>query len=178
MLFADAQTLRPVTTNQSRPEGRGFNPIILMNAFKLLPHFWRLWLIFVWVISGLACVIASIAWSGCATGGGSSNSGTPTSYPTSYPTEPFRAAPPRNKRFTENVIFLKETNVPVSEVYASFGQPDWESTPLRLIAYRAVNNQALYVVYGTNNYVMRYSVKKIKATDSLQEVAPLWLQSN
>ena len=31
MLFADAQTLRPVTTNQSRPEGRGFNPIILMK---------------------------------------------------------------------------------------------------------------------------------------------------
>ena len=27
----DAQTLRPVTTNQSRPEGRGFNPIILMK---------------------------------------------------------------------------------------------------------------------------------------------------
>ena len=32
VLFADAQTLRPVTTNQSRPEGRGFNPIILMNG--------------------------------------------------------------------------------------------------------------------------------------------------
>ena len=29
----DAQTLRPVTTNQSRPEGRGFNPIILMKEW-------------------------------------------------------------------------------------------------------------------------------------------------
>ena len=145
-----------------------------MNAFKLLPHLRRLWLIIVLVISGLGCVIASIAWSGCANGRGSSNSDNRTSYPTG----PFRAAPPRNKRFTENVIFLKETNVPVSEVYASFGQPDWESKPLRLIAYRAVNNQALYVVYGTNNYVTRYAVKKIEATDSLKEVAPLWLQSN
>ncbi|MCX6925525.1 MAG: hypothetical protein NT154_20295 [Verrucomicrobia bacterium] len=145
-----------------------------MNAFRLLPKLRRSLLVIVLMIGGVACVIASIAWSGCATGAGSSNSDTPTSYPTG----PFRAAPPRTKRFTENVIFLKETNVPVSEVYASFGQPDWESKPLRLIAYRAVNNQALYVVYGTNNYVTRYAVKKIAATDSLQEMASLWLQSN
>ena len=30
----DSQTLRPVTTNQSRPKGRGFNPIILMRIVK------------------------------------------------------------------------------------------------------------------------------------------------
>ena len=150
-----------------------------MNAFRLLPHFWRLWFIMVLVISALACVIASIAWSGCASGAGSGHEGTAISYPTgSYPTGPVRPAAPRNYRFKENVIFLKEAHVPVSEVYASFGQPDWESKPLRLIAYRAVNNQALYVVYGTNNYVTRYAVRKIAATDSLQEVAPLWLQSN
>jgi len=75
-------------------------------------------------------------------------------------------------------MFLKEAHVPVSEVYASFGRPDWESKPLRLVAYRAENNQALFVVYGTDNYVTRYAVRKIAATDSLQEVAPLWQQSN
>jgi hypothetical protein len=134
----------------------------------------RLLLIIVLVIGGLACVIASIAWSGCASGAGSSHESTTTSYPTG----PARAAAPKNYRFKENVIFLKEAHVPVSEVYASFGRPDWESKPLCLIAYRAENNQALIVVYGTNNYVTRYTVRKIAGTDSLQEVAPLWLQSN
>jgi hypothetical protein len=134
----------------------------------------RFLLITVLVIGGLAGVIASVAWSGCASGAGSSHEATATSYPIG----PIRAAAPRNYRFKENVMFLKEAHVPVSEVYASFGRPDWESEPLRLIAYRAENNQALFVVYGTNNYVTRYAVRKIAATDSLQEMAPLWQQSN
>lgn len=134
----------------------------------------HLLLIIVLVISGLACVIASIAWSGCASGAGASHENTAISYPTG----PIRAAAPKNHSFKENVLFLKEAHVPVSEVYASFGQPDWESKPLRLIAYRAENNQALIVAYGTDDYVTRYAVRKIAPTDALQEVAPLWLQSN
>jgi hypothetical protein len=134
----------------------------------------RLLLMIVLVISGLACVIASIAWSGCASGANASHENTAISYPTG----PFRAAAPKNYRFKENVLFLKEPHVPVSEVYASFGRPDWESKPLRLIAYRAENNQALIVAYGTDDCVTRYAVRKIAPTDSLQEVAPLWLQSN
>jgi hypothetical protein len=134
----------------------------------------RLLLMIVLVISGLACVVASIAWSGCASGAGASHENTAISYPIG----PIRAAAPKNRRFKENVLFLREAQVPVSEVYASFGRPDWESKPLRLIAYRAENHQVLMVAYGTNDYVTRYAVRKIAPTDSLQEVAPLWLQSN
>ena len=128
-------------------------------------------------LGGVACLVASIAWVGCASSAGSAGN-----YPSSTPATSWvnsgRQSAPRNTRFRENVLFLQEANIPASEVYASFGPPDWESKELRLIAYRARNNQALFVAYGTNHLVTHHAVKKINAVDSLAEAAKVWLRSN
>jgi hypothetical protein len=97
----------------------GMNPC--MNTLKSLPKVWRPLVILLLVLSALACVIASIAWSGCATGAGSNQAIVPT-----YP-QPGGSPFPKNHGFGDNVLFLKEAHVPVSEVYASFGLAGWES---------------------------------------------------
>jgi hypothetical protein len=144
-----------------------------MKTYRLSPKVRRPLLIIVLVISGVVCVMASIAWSSCATDPGSKQVSIPASPLTDIRNSPAARTP----YFRENIDFLKAGNVPVSDVYASFGPPDWESKPLRLIAYRARNNQVLFVSYGTNNVVTYHAVRKLKANDSLQEIAPLWLRS-
>ena len=148
------------------------------DIFGLIPKNYQRLLIVVLASAGLACCMASIAWIGCASSAGSSGS-SPPSIPAAawQPPQRFSFAP-RNLRFKDNIIFLKEANLPVPEVYASLGPPDWESKELRLIAYKAQNNQALFVTYGTNNLVSRHAVKKLTASEVLAEAASLWLRSN
>ena len=124
---------------------------------------------------GLVCLITSLIWIGCASGAGNSRPNPP---PSAWQPAPQFPAVAGNLRFKENILFLKEANVPVAEVYGSFGAPDWESKALRLLAYRAQNHQALFVTYGTNNLVTRHAVKKLKTTDSLEEAASGWQRSN
>lgn len=83
----------------------------------------------------------------------------------------------KNPRFKDNIRFLAETNVTVTEVTASLGTPDWESTRLRLLAYQARNGQVLFVTYGTNNLIQRHEVGKMKAGVSLEQAASSWLMS-
>jgi hypothetical protein len=122
---------------------------------------------------GLACLVAAIVWVGCA----SPASNAPPPSPTPTRLDGLFPTALRLDQFKKNVLFLQEANVPASEVYASFGRPDWESKELRLIAYRARNNQALFVSYGTNNLVLHYEVQKLKENDSLMDAACTWLKS-
>ena len=136
------------------------------------------WLIVVLASGGLACLIASGVWIGCASSGGSSGNNPPRIPPAAWQPPQRYPAAASNVRFKENILFLKAAGIPVAEVHSSFGPPDWESKELRLIAYKAQNNQALFVTYGTNNLVTRHAVKKLKATEVLAEAASLWLRSN
>lgn len=128
-------------------------------------------------LCGLACLVVSFAWAGCASGAGSAGNYQP-SPPPAYWSGSVRRAAPKNTHFKENVLFLKEANVSTAEVYQTFGTADWESKELRLIAYLAQNKQALFVTYGSNNLVAKYVVKKVLAADSLAEAATTWQRSN
>jgi hypothetical protein len=119
---------------------------------------------------GLASLAAAIIWTGCAR-----PQNDPPPARVGSEAGPSRIA--RIDRFDENILFLQEPNVPKSEVYACLGFPDWESKDLHVLAYRARNHQALFVSYGTNDFVTRYSVIKLKPTDSLPGIASTWAKA-
>ena len=126
--------------------------------------------------SGFASLIASLVWGGCASNGGDRSI---PAYPPAYNrSEGFQSRPLIHDRFKENINFLKEMNVPVTEVRSSLGHPHWESRELRLMVYRSRSKSTLFIAYGNDDIVTRHEVRTTNSGDSLELLATEWLKSN